>query len=148
MNRRGGETFASPIDTVFMQPTFLSSEVAMAKAAVHLLVEGTIHDGQWDAFQSVVREMTDGSQTEPGTLGYEWYLSSDRKRFRLLESYTSADALLAHFTGPVVQQLVPKMRQYVTLDRFESYGDPGPQAGAMLAQFGAAVFSYLTGVDR
>lgn len=120
----------------------------MAKAAVHLLVEGTIQDGQFDAFQSVAKEMIDGSQAEPGTLGYEWYLSNDRKRFRLLESYASADALLAHFTGPVVQQLVPKMRQYVMLDRFETYGDPGSQAGAMLAQLGAPVFGYWAGLER
>ena len=120
----------------------------MAKATVHLLVEGTINDGQYEAFQRVAKEMTDGSQTEPGTMAYEWYLSDDRKRFRLLESYASADALLAHFTGPVVQQLVPKMREYVTMDRFETYGDPGPQAGAMLAVFGAPVFQYWAGLDR
>jgi quinol monooxygenase YgiN len=120
----------------------------MAKPAVHLLVELTIHDGQFDGFQSVAREMTAGSDGESGTLGYEWYLSNDRKRCRLLQSYASADALLAHFTGPVVQQLVPKMIQYVTVDRFEVYGDPGPQAAPMLANFGAQVFEHWGGLTR
>jgi len=120
----------------------------MTKAAAHLLVELTIHNGQLDAFQSVAKEMIAGSQVEAGTLGYEWFLSSDRKRCRLLESYSSADALLAHFTGPVVQQLVPKMMQHVTLDRFEVYGDPGPKAAAMLANFGAQVFEHWEGLNR
>ena len=120
----------------------------MAKPAVHLLVELTIHNGQFDAFQSVAREMIAGSDAEAGTLGYEWYLSSDCKRCRLLESYASADALLAHFTGPVVQQLVPRMIQYVTIDRSEVYGDPGPQAAAMLANFGTQVFQHWDGLPR
>ena len=120
----------------------------MAKAAVHLLVESTIHDGQFAAFENVAREMIAGSQSEPGTLGYEFYLSSDRKQCRLLETYASADALLAHFNGPVVQQLVSKLRQYVTVDRFEVYGDPGAQMSAMLANVGAQVFSHWGGLNR
>jgi quinol monooxygenase YgiN len=117
----------------------------MARAAVHLLVQFTINDEQFAAFEDVAREMTAGSQAEPGTLAYEWYVSSDRKQGRLLESYTSGDALLAHFNGPVVQQLLPKMRQSVTIDRFEAYGDPGPQMNAVLANFGTQAFGYWGG---
>jgi len=120
----------------------------MAKAAVHLLVETTIHDGQSAAFESVAREMIAGTQAEAGALGYEFYVSSDGKRCRLLETYADADALLAHFNGPVVQQLVPKLMQHVTIDRFEVYGDPGPQMSATLANFGAQVFSHWGGLDR
>jgi len=78
----------------------------------------------------------------------QWFLSSDRKQCRLLESYASADALLAHFNGPVVQQLLPKMIPYVTVDRSQVYGDPGPEAGKILANFGAPVFQYWAGLDR
>jgi len=120
----------------------------MGRAAVYLVVEATIHDGQLEAFQSVAKEMIAGSQAEAGTLGYEWYFSSDHKRCRLLESYASADALLAHFNGPVVQELVPKLLQHATLDRFEAYGDPGPQAGAMLANFGTPVFAHWGGLNK
>ncbi len=120
----------------------------MANAAVYLLVETTIHDGQFAAFENVAREMIAGTQSEAGSLGYEFYVSSDRKRCRLLETYAGADALLAHFNGPVVQQLVPKLLQCVKLDRFEVYGDPGPQMSAMLANFGAQVFSHWGGLNR
>ncbi len=119
----------------------------MAKPAVHLLVELTIHEGELEVFEGIAREMIAGSRSEPGTLGYEWYLTSDRKRCRLLESYASADDLLAHLAGPVVQQLVPKLAQHVTIDSFEVYGDPGPQAAAMLAQFGATIFEHWGGLS-
>ena len=120
----------------------------MAKPAVHLLVELTIHEGKLDVFESIAREMIAGSRSEPGTLGYEWYLTSGRKRCRLLESYASADDLLAHFTGPVVQQLVPKLAEHVTIDSFEVYGDPGPQAVAMLTRIGAEIFTNWCGFSR
>ncbi len=120
----------------------------MAKAEVHLLVEATIHDGQFAAFESVAREMVAGTQAEPGALGYEFYISSDRKRCRLLETYSGGDALLAHFNGPVVQQLVPRMLECVTIDRFEAYGDPGPLMSAPLANFGTQVFAYWGGLNR
>jgi quinol monooxygenase YgiN len=118
----------------------------MAKPAVHLLLGITIHEGRLNEFEGIVKDMIVGSRSEPGTVGYEWYLSSDRKHCRLLESYASAEALLAHFNGPVVQQLVPKLSQCVTIDRVEVYGEPGPEAGAMLAQFGAARFELWGGI--
>ena len=54
-----------------------------------------------------------------------------------------SDAVLTHLTGPVVQQWVPKLLGVSSLDSFEVYGDPGPKASAMLAGFGATVFSSV-----
>ena len=123
-------------------------EISVAIPAVYLLVEFTIHDGKLDAFKGLAKEMTSGSQVEPGILEYEWYFSSDGKRCRLVESYATADTLLAHFNGPVVQQLVPKLVELVTVDSFEVYGDPGPQVAAMLVGFGAEIFQHWQGLDR
>ena len=120
----------------------------MAAHTVYLLVELTIHEGQTGAFNSIAQEMITGTQTEPGALAYEWYLSRDGKRCRLLETYRDANALLAHFKGPVVQQLVPKLAAHVTIDRFEVYGDPGAEAAAMLAGFGTEVFEHRYGLER
>jgi quinol monooxygenase YgiN len=120
----------------------------MSKAPVHLVVQLTIHDGQFDAFQTIAQEMIAGTQPEVGTLGYEWFISRDRKRCRLLETYANPDALLAHFQGPVVQQLVPQLAQHVSIEAFEVYGDPGPEAIAMLAGFGAQILYYWGGLGR
>lgn len=119
----------------------------MAAQQVHLVVELTLHEGQQDAFNRLAQQMTAGTQTEAGALTYDWYMSSDGQHCRLLETYADANALLAHFTGPVVQQLVPQLAQIVTIDTFEVYGDPGPQVAAMLAGFGAVIFQRRYGLD-
>ena len=120
----------------------------MATPAVHLLVELSIDDGELEAFQNIAREMIAGSRTEPGTLSYEWYLHDDGKRCRLFETYATGDDLLAHFNGPVVQQLIPKLLEHSILDRLEIFGDAGPQVEAALARFGARFFPRWGGLDR
>jgi quinol monooxygenase YgiN len=92
--------------------------------------------------------MTDGTKSEPGTLGYEGFVSGDGLRFRLVETYVDAKALEAHFMGPAVQQLVPKLAAVSTVDSFEVYGDPGPNVAAMASGFGATIYQYWMGIDR
>ena len=112
----------------------------MARDKIRFTVDLSIHDGRLDAFERTAREMIAGSQMEPGTLGYDWFLSEDRKRCRIVEHFADGNAALAHLTGPVVQQLVPHMLESAEITRFEVYGDPGPQASHMLAGIGAEVF--------
>ena len=112
----------------------------MASQTVYLAVEITIYEGRFDVFDGLAQEMVAISRTEPGTLAYDWYLSGDRRRCRLLESYVDQAALLAHFKGPAVQQLVPRLLEHSRLERFEVYGDPGAEGSEMLKSFGAEVF--------
>lgn len=120
----------------------------MGKQTVHLAVDLTVNEGKLDAFERIAQEMVAGSRKEPGTLGYEWFLSADGKRCRLFETYTDGNAVLAHFNGPVVQELVPRLLGTASLAGFEVYGDPGPKAAEMLAGFGAEIFQFRHGLDR
>jgi quinol monooxygenase YgiN len=120
----------------------------MGQETVLVAVDLTINEGKLDAFEGIAQQMVAGSQNEPGTLGYEWFLSADQKRCRLIETYTDANAVLAHFTGPVVQELVPKLLGTASLAGFEAYGDPGPKAAEMLAGFGAGIFEFRRGLNR
>jgi quinol monooxygenase YgiN len=120
----------------------------MSKQTVYLAVDFTINEGKLDAFEGVAQEMVAGTQKEPGALGYEWYLSADRKKCRLIETYTDASAVLAHFNGPVVQELVPKLLETASLAAFEVCGDPGPKATEMLKGFGAEIFEFRRGLGR
>lgn len=86
--------------------------------------------------------MLAATRREPGALGYDWCLSPDRRQCRLLETFANADAVVAHLTGPVVQEYVPKILAVAALDSFEVYGDPGPKGSAMLAEFGAAIYPH------
>jgi quinol monooxygenase YgiN len=111
-------------------------------------VDLTVNEGKLDAFLSIAETMTAGCRTEPGTLGYDWFSSSDKKRFRLVETYVNADAVLAHFTGPVVTQLVPKLAAVCRIDGIEVYGDPGKQVTGLAAGFGAEIFQFWMGINR
>ncbi len=120
----------------------------MLEQVVRLTVNMTVNEANLEAFKSIAQSMTEGSQSEPGTLGYEWFASKDGKRFRLVETYVDAAAIEAHFMGPVVQQSVPKLAALCTVDGFEIYGDPGAKVAAIAAGFGASIFSYWLGINR
>ena len=120
----------------------------MLQEVVRLTVSLTVHEGQLDAFHAVTRAMTNGSDAEPGTLGYEWFAHQNGKQFRLVETYINAAAVEAHFLGPVVQEWVPRLAAVCTVDAMEFYGDPGPVVSQMAAGFGAVEFKYLTGISR
>ncbi len=120
----------------------------MSQQTVRFTVDLTIHEGKSEEFEDIAGQMVACSQKEPGTLGYEWYLSSDRKRCRLLETYADANAVLAHMAGTAVTEFVPKILGVASLSSFEVYGDPGPKAAQMLNGFGAEIFGMWRGLGR
>jgi quinol monooxygenase YgiN len=120
----------------------------MPNQKVYFIVDLTIHDGQLANFEATAKTMTEGTLKESGALGYEWFLSKDRKQCRLIETYADANAVLAHVGGTVVQQLVPKMLENSTLTSFKVYGDPGPKASDILAKVGAEIAPLWHGLGR
>jgi quinol monooxygenase YgiN len=137
-------------DTVAVIADFsgIEGEQSMVEQVIRLAVSLTVHDGKLEEFQEVAASLTAGSKEEPGTIGYEWFAHPDGKQFYLLETYTDAAAVDAHFTGPVVQQGVPKLTAVCNVDRFEVFGDPDPKVREMAAGMGAVFFSYSMGLDR
>ena len=120
----------------------------MSSSRVRLLVDINIHEGKLAEFEAIAKQMVEVSEKETGTLAYHFVLSADRTRCRLVEGYTDAAAITAHFNGPAVQQFVPQMMQVASPVRMEIYGDPGPTVAAMAGAFGAEVFFSWEGFDR
>ena len=120
----------------------------MSTQRVRLLVELTIHEGKLAEFEAIAQQMVEVSQKETGTLGYHFLLSADRTRCRLIEGYTEAGAIQAHFSGPAVQEFVPKLLEVASMTRMEVYGDPGPPVSTTVAGLGAEIFSSWQGFDR
>src|ERR1700682_5804750 len=100
----------------------------MDNKLVRFTVDLAINDGKLDQFASVAQEMITGTLKEPGALAYEFFLSADRRRCLLLETYADANAVLAHMKGSVVQGLVPKLLETSIINSFEVYEDPGAEA--------------------
>jgi len=120
----------------------------MSTGRIRLLVDLNIHEGKFAEVESLAQQMAAVSQSESGTLGYHFLLSADRNRCRLVEGYTDAAAVTAHFNGPAVQKYVPQLLQFATPTRMEIYGDPGPQVTEMAKAFGAEIFTAWQGFDR
>jgi len=113
---------------------------------VHFVLDLTIQQGKFEDFAATVRQMIGGTAKEPGALGYEWYLSSDNCRCRLLETYANAEAVQKHLTGAVVKELVPKLLAFAKLERFEVYGMPDAQSAATLKGVGAEIYEHWQGL--
>jgi quinol monooxygenase YgiN len=120
----------------------------MANQKVHFIVDLTIHEGKLANFESTVETMVAGTEKESGALGYDFFLSKDRKQCRIIETYADANAAFAHVSGSVVSALVPKMLENSTLTSFKVYGDPGPQASEILAKVGAEISARWHGLSR
>ena len=120
----------------------------MPNPEVRFTISLSIPEENFAKFEALVQQMVAGTQTESGARGYDWCLSKDRKTCKLIETYANAEAVQAHINGPVVQQLVPKLRDIVTVTNFEVYGDPGPQAAELLTHIGAGIFSIWKGITR
>jgi quinol monooxygenase YgiN len=120
----------------------------MPKHMVRFTVDLTINTERIESFEGIVQAMIAASQKEPGTLGYDWCLSSDRKCCRVVETYVDANAVLAHLMGPAVQELAPKLLEMSSISGFEVYGDPGPKSAEILSGFGAEIFKLWHGMSR
>jgi len=113
-----------------------------------VIVSWTIQDGKLEAFQAIVREIIESIRKEPGTLGFEWYMSGDGKRCQLVETYADADALLSHINGPALQEGEPRLMAMASVSGVQVYGEPGPKGREFMAPFGAEIFSHTLGLNR
>jgi quinol monooxygenase YgiN len=120
----------------------------MNSERVHFVVSLTIHEGKFEGFAAVAKVMIEGTAKEPGARAYEWYLSSDRSRCRLFETYANAGAMREHMEGPVVKEVLPKLLAFATISGFEVYGMPDAQSAEALRSAGAEIYSHWEGLPE
>lgn len=119
----------------------------MTADCIYFVIDLAINDGKLTEFEKAVAAMNEGTAKEPGALAYDWFLTADRKRCRLLETYADAAAARAHINGHVVQQLVPQLLQSSKIERFEVYGAPDEHSATLLRSIGAEIFAYWSGIS-
>ncbi len=120
----------------------------MESSRVHFLIDLSIAEGMFQDFESVVAAMTAETAKQAGAIDYEWFLSGDRRRCRLLETYANADAVQEHLNSAVVQELVPKLLGFSKFERVEVYGTLDAKATAALQAFGAEIYPHWKGLRR
>lgn len=70
----------------------------------------SVHAGKQEEFRALAQECFDKVvANEPGTLGYEWFLSEEGRECLTIDLYADADALKAHMAnaGPVMARIIP-----------------------------------------
>ncbi len=105
-----------------------------------------IQPGQLDNFRLVAHDLIAATQTEEGTLSYEYNLSEDNTACHIYERYVNSAALLTHIQsfGKFAERFLQTCRPV----RLEVYGYPSEEARAVLADFKPTYFPHLAGFSR
>jgi quinol monooxygenase YgiN len=114
---------------------------------VSWVIELAVKDAQLETFKALMEEMVAETSPEPGTLGYEWYISGDGGTVHIFEKYADSDAMITHVSG-FMQKWAGRFLESVDVTRFVVYGDPSPAAREMLDGFGATYLGPWGGFSR
>ena len=114
---------------------------------VSWVIELAIKDDSLDTFTDLRDEMVSGTGTEPQTLGYEWYISADRRTVHIFEKYASSDSMISHVEG-FLQKWAERFLTCVEVTRFVVYGDPSPGARELLDGFRPEYLGPWAGFSR
>ena len=106
-----------------------------------------INEGQLETFRTLMQEMVSASEAEPGTVGYEWFLSEDASSCHINERYTDSDAVMAHL-GNFGANFAERFLGCVTPTSIDVYGEASEEVRAGLAGFGAVHHSPFGGFSR
>jgi quinol monooxygenase YgiN len=119
----------------------------MADTSFYLIVHQTIDPGGLEEFKACCRlGSANAEATEPGTIGYQFYINEEGTESYLVEKYIDSEAFLKHIAA--VQPILQRSMKVSTLTRAIVLGDPSPEAREALAMLGATYFSECIGFCR
>ena len=117
------------------------------KDHVSWVIELAVKPGQLDSFKQLMDEMVAGTNEEPETLNYEWYISDDGGSVHIFEKYANSEAMITHVNG-FMEKWAGRFMECVNPTRFVVYGDPSPAARELLAPFGGTYLGPWGGFAR
>lgn len=108
-----------------------------------------IRDGMLEGFKRQAAEcISQVKEKDPGTLQYDWFLSSDKTECEIRETYESSEALLAHVSN-LSDPLRILFEKFATDHSVVIYGDPSPELlekARARAGIGLKIYSFLQGL--
>ena len=107
----------------------------------------SIQDGQLDNFLALMAEMVDSTQTESGTLSYEWFLNEDKVNCHINEKYADSDAVMVHL-GNFGSKFAARLMEYVEVNSISVYGNPSDQVRGGLAGLNPVYHELIGGFAR
>jgi quinol monooxygenase YgiN len=114
---------------------------------VYWTLELTINPGRFEDLRSLMAEMIDATEKEPGALNYEWAISDDRQVCHLHERYQDSAAAMIHLRS-FGTNFAARFLDVLKLTRCIVYGTTNAQVKDALAPFGPAYMAPLGGFKR
>ncbi len=119
----------------------------MTAGSIRLIVRQGIMPGKLDEFKKLAEALTCGvEESEPTTLGYEWFIDEAGTTCYLNEYYGSSEDFLMHFQG-----LGPKLHDMLAISPLQEMlvlGDPTPEVKELLGGLGAKFYAPSVGFCR
>jgi len=106
----------------------------------------SIEPSNFSAFKDLAAELVEKSSQEPDTLTYEYVVNAERTQVHIVERYRG-NGFIPHARitfAPYAERFL----ELVKIDKLFVYGQPTPEAKAMLDGFGAQYFESIAGFTR
>jgi quinol monooxygenase YgiN len=116
---------------------------------VQFWIEWTLGDGNLDAFRQLTVEGNKRARDEePGAVSVRAFFSEDGTKCHLYECYADTDAAMAHATGGVAAEMIPKFMALAEMTRIEVHGELSDDLADLLKAFGGVIFADGDGFAR
>ena len=116
-------------------------------STVSWVVRLRVKDGQLDAFKALMEEMVASTQTEPGTLAYEWFIDDAGENVHIYERYADSAATMTHASG-FGEKFAERFLASVDVTGFDIYGEPSDDVKGAFEAMSPAYFGSWGGFAR
>jgi quinol monooxygenase YgiN len=107
-----------------------------------------INHGMLEEFkQQAAKCISIAKEKDPGTLQYDWFISSDKTKCEIRETYESSEALLAHISN-LREALRILFEKFASDHSLVIYGEPSAELleNAKTRGIDIIIFSFLQGL--
>ena len=115
-------------------------------AETMLIVDIKIKPGKVDEFKAAAQALFERTQSEPGTLRYDYFIADDETRNVNIEVFKDAAAFVAH--NQHCAPLVPALLAAGDIVRIDVVGDQSDELYAELEGMNLLHFTKLGGITR
>jgi len=114
---------------------------------IRAVAEITIPEGKINEFRKLAAEIIDRVEaSEPNTLRYEWFLSSDESKCYVMQIYQDSKAVIDHLEN--IGDLNGPLHQVAPLTGLLIFGSPSDELRQTLEPVGAKILEHWNGVTR
>jgi quinol monooxygenase YgiN len=107
----------------------------------------TVRDGKLEELRTLIGEMVESTEAEPGTTDYEWFLSEDGKSCHLYERYQDSEAAMIHL-GNFGSKFAERFMGCLEMNAIHVYGALSDELRAAHEEFGAVFLGSFGGFRR